>query len=101
MQPEASITTPFHMRGGVTKSYQLNVTRVLKEVDILASETQATIARINAQAQREANVIVNSAAAEVRPTPEPHPTPAPHARPTCHPPPRTQRAPAHNYPSLL
>jgi hypothetical protein len=49
----------------VTKSYQLNVTRVLKEVDILASETQATIARINAQAQREANVIVNSAAAQV------------------------------------
>lgn len=48
----------------VTKSYQLNVTRVLKEVDILSSQTDAAIAKINAQAAREASIIVNSAAAQ-------------------------------------
>jgi len=48
----------------VTKNYQLNVTRVQKEVDILQSETAATIARINAQASREASVMVNMANTE-------------------------------------
>jgi len=48
----------------VTKGYQLEVTRVMKEVDILESETNAKIAEINAQAKREADVIVNQADAE-------------------------------------
>ena len=50
----------------MTKTYELNVTRVLKEVDILESETMATIARINAQAQRQKNIIINSANAQVQ-----------------------------------
>merc|ERR1712137_166684 len=48
----------------VTKGYQLEVTRVLKEVDILQAETDAQIAKINAQAKREADVIVNEANAQ-------------------------------------
>lgn len=48
----------------VTKSYGLDVTRVLKEVDILGSETEAQIALITAEAKREAAVIVNQADAE-------------------------------------
>jgi len=48
----------------VTKNYNLDVTRVLKEVDILQSETQADIALISATAAREAAVIVNQAEAE-------------------------------------
>ena len=48
----------------VTKNYALDVTRVLKEVDILQSETEAKIALISATAQREANVIVNQAEAD-------------------------------------
>lgn len=48
----------------VTKTYKLDVTRVLKEVDILESKTRADIARINAQAQREASVLVNEAEAQ-------------------------------------
>jgi len=47
----------------VTKNYALEVTRVLKQVDIMQSETQASIALINAEAQREAAVIVNQATA--------------------------------------
>mmetsp|Transcript_11967 Transcript_11967/g.20883 ORF Transcript_11967/g.20883 Transcript_11967/m.20883 type:complete len:184 (-) Transcript_11967:87-638(-) len=45
----------------VTKNYALEVTRVLKQVDIMQSETEATIALINAEARREAAVIVNQA----------------------------------------
>lgn len=45
----------------VTKNYQLEVTRVMKEVDILESETKAQIAKINAEAQRQANVVINEA----------------------------------------
>jgi hypothetical protein len=41
----------------VTKNYQLEVTRVLKEVDILQSQTEAAIALIDAEAAREAAVI--------------------------------------------
>jgi len=48
----------------VTKNYALDVTRVLKEVDILQSETEAEIALIDARAKREANVLVNQAEAE-------------------------------------
>jgi hypothetical protein len=45
----------------VTKNYQLEVTRVLKEVDIMQSQTEAAIALINAEAKREAAVILNQA----------------------------------------
>jgi len=48
----------------VTKNYALDVTRVLKEVDILRSETDADIAMISATAEREASIIVNHAEAE-------------------------------------
>jgi len=37
----------------VTKSFQLEVTRVLKEVDVTQAETSATVALINAEAARE------------------------------------------------
>jgi len=52
----------------VTKNYQLEVTRVLKEVDIMQSQTDATIAVIDAEAAREAAVIkskANAAALEL------------------------------------
>ena len=45
----------------VTKNYQLEVTRVLKEVDILESTTAARIAVIDAEAAREAAVIKSRA----------------------------------------
>ena len=48
----------------VTKTYALEVTRVLKEVDILQSQTAADVAVIGASARREASVIVNQAEAE-------------------------------------
>jgi len=48
----------------VTKSYALEVTRVLKEVDIMQSETEATITLINAEAKREAAILVNKASME-------------------------------------
>ena len=48
----------------VTKSYTLEVTRVLKEVDILQSQTAADVAVIGASATREASIIVNQAEAE-------------------------------------
>lgn len=48
----------------VTKNYALDVTRVLKEVDILQSETEAQIAVISATAKRQAAVLVNKAEAE-------------------------------------
>ena len=48
----------------VTKNYALDVTRVLKEVDILQSETEADIALISSTAKREANVLVNQAEAD-------------------------------------
>ena len=48
----------------VTKSYQLDVTRVLKEVDIMQSQTAADVTVIAANAKREATVIVNQAEAE-------------------------------------
>ena len=48
----------------VTKNYAQDVTRVLKEVDILHSRTDADIALISATAQREASVIVNQAEAD-------------------------------------
>lgn len=51
------------LRSQVTKTYQLEVTRVSKEVDILSAEAEAAIARINAQAQREASVTINQASA--------------------------------------
>jgi len=47
----------------VTKTYQLEVTRVLKETDILESETNAAITRIDAEAAKEAAVIKATAAA--------------------------------------
>lgn len=47
-----------------TKTYQLDVTRVLNEVEIMDSETKAEIAMINAEAEREAAVIINEADAE-------------------------------------
>jgi predicted transcriptional regulator len=48
----------------VTKNYALEVTRVLKEVDILQSQTLAEIAMISASAEREANIITNKASAD-------------------------------------
>jgi len=48
----------------VTKSYALDVTRVLKEVDILQSQTGAEVAVIGATAKREASIIVNQAEAD-------------------------------------
>jgi len=48
----------------VTKNYQLEVTRVLKEVDILLSQTDAQIALIRAQGAREAAVIISQANAQ-------------------------------------
>jgi len=45
----------------VTKTYQLEVTRVLKEVDILHSQTEAGIALIRAEAARESAVIISQA----------------------------------------
>ena len=48
----------------VTKNYALDVTRVLKEVDILQSETEAQIAVIAATAKRQAAVLVNKAEAD-------------------------------------
>merc|ERR1719231_439391 len=48
----------------VTKSYQLEVTRVVKEVDLLQSETDATVLEINASAAREAAVIEGEANAQ-------------------------------------
>lgn len=47
----------------VTKGYQLEVTRVLKETDILESENSATIMRIDAEAAKESTVIRASASA--------------------------------------
>lgn len=41
----------------MTKTYQLEVTRVLKQTDILESETTATITRIDAEAAKEATII--------------------------------------------
>ena len=53
----------------MTKNYALDVTRVLKEVDILQSQTEAEIALISATAnvspcRREASVLVNQAEAD-------------------------------------
>lgn len=48
----------------VTKTYQLEVTRVLKEVDILQSQTEARITVINAEAAREAAVMISQANAK-------------------------------------
>merc|ERR1719231_2128255 len=48
----------------VTKSYQLEVTRVVKEVDLLQSETDATVLEINASAAREAAIIEGEANAQ-------------------------------------
>lgn len=45
----------------VTKNFGLQVTSVLKEVDILQSETAAKIALINAEADRTASVMINKA----------------------------------------
>ena len=47
----------------VTKNYQKDVTRVLKEVDVLQSQTNAEIVEIDAQAARESAVVVNEAEA--------------------------------------
>jgi len=48
----------------VTKNYALDVTRVLKEVDILQSQTEAEIALISATAERDASILVNQAQAD-------------------------------------
>ena len=48
----------------VTKTYALDVTRVLKEVDILQSQTAADVTVIAASAKREASILVNQAEAE-------------------------------------
>lgn len=47
----------------VTKSYQLEVTRVVKEVDLMQSETDATVVEIRAEAAREKKVIEGQASA--------------------------------------
>lgn len=48
----------------VTKTYQYEVARVAKEVDVLRAETDASIAAINAKADRAAAVIINQAEAD-------------------------------------
>ena len=48
----------------VTKQYQQDVTRVQEQVNLLQAQTSATIARINAEAEREATVIINQANAD-------------------------------------
>jgi len=48
----------------VTKQYQLEATRVEKEVDILRAETTASVTRINAEGARASNVITNEAKAD-------------------------------------
>lgn len=45
----------------ITKSYQLEVTRVLKEVDLMQSETDAGIKVINADAHRQRDIILGEA----------------------------------------
>jgi len=45
----------------VTKSYQLEVTRVVKEVDLMQSETDASVTEINAEAARDKAVIEGQA----------------------------------------
>ena len=47
----------------VTKSYQLDVTVVVKQVDLLQSETDANVVEINAEAARERAVIEGQASA--------------------------------------
>jgi len=47
----------------VTKQFQLQVTEVLKEVDILQSETTARVTKTNAEAARLSAVVMNEAAA--------------------------------------
>mmetsp|Transcript_13302 Transcript_13302/g.33833 ORF Transcript_13302/g.33833 Transcript_13302/m.33833 type:complete len:359 (+) Transcript_13302:141-1217(+) len=44
-----------------TKRYNLTVTQVQKEIDILASETDARVMRVNAEAAAQSQVIVNAA----------------------------------------
>merc|ERR1711988_1673966 len=48
----------------VTKLYQQEVTRVDKQVDLMQSETWATVTRINAEAERASSIITNQAEAE-------------------------------------
>jgi len=48
----------------VTKSYQYDVTEVMKEVDLLQSQTDAEIVEINADAARQRDVIVGRANAD-------------------------------------
>jgi regulator of protease activity HflC (stomatin/prohibitin superfamily) len=48
----------------VTKSYQQEVTRVLTDIDILQSETEAQVVEINADAARQRDVIIGQANAE-------------------------------------
>jgi hypothetical protein len=45
----------------VTKLYQLEVAAVLKGVDVLESKANATIRRINAEAAKEAAILINEA----------------------------------------
>lgn len=46
-----------------TTEYQKQVVKVLKEIDILESQTNATIVEINAKAAAEAKIIINNATA--------------------------------------
>jgi len=48
----------------VTKSYQLEVTKVVKQVDLMQSETDAGVTEINAEAARERAVIEGEANAQ-------------------------------------
>jgi len=48
----------------VTKTYQYEVARVAKEVDVLRAETDASINKINAEAERAAAVAINQAEAD-------------------------------------
>jgi predicted transcriptional regulator len=47
----------------VTKQFQLQVTEVLKEVDILQAQTTARVTKTNAEAARLSAVVMNEAAA--------------------------------------
>merc|ERR1712118_446821 len=50
----------------VTKSYQYDVTEVMKEVDLLQSQTDAEIVEINADAARQRDIIVGRANADAQ-----------------------------------
>ena len=52
------------MQFKLTSEYQQDVTRVIKDIDVLTSETQAQITSINANAAAQGALLVNEVAWE-------------------------------------